>query len=214
MRSLGSDYQFQCFKVTCFKATCALALSCCVEKSLCCVSDRIATIFSSMLCSDASTVIDKDLLWWFGSVWPAHNKLHSHDPTKCRAETSNHGYSALPPISIHGRACLSLPITTWCKKNLSFPLVEAAVHTWQDTIWRLSASTRMAPNFLAFEPFLMPSDVSKLLCDQLLIIQQVLLVRNTSLCEVIRPVFRSNFYSVPENSLSSSSKSLFFKHLN
>ena len=59
------------------------------------------------------------------------------------------------------------------QKNFSFSVVEAAVPTWQDAIWHFSASTCTALIVLAFESFLMLSNTSKLLCDQLLMILQV-----------------------------------------
>ena len=68
-----------------------VAERCHAAKSLCCVSARIEAVFSWMLGLNASIVVDSDLPWWFRSVWAAHNKLHSADPTKCRAEAWNHG---------------------------------------------------------------------------------------------------------------------------
>ena len=47
------------------------------------------------------------------------------------------------------------------------------------------ALTRTAPNFHVFESFLMLSNVSKLLCDQLLMILLVQLVSDMSLHQVI-----------------------------
>ena len=73
-------------------------------KSLCRVSACIAAVFYSMLGSNASIVVDGDLLRWLRLVWVAHNKLHLADPTECRAEAWNHGYSALPTMLMHVRA--------------------------------------------------------------------------------------------------------------
>ena len=72
-----------------------------LPKSLCHVSACIEAIFSSMLSSNASIVVDKDLSWWFQL---AHNKQHSADPTECSTEASNHGYLALPLMLMHGWA--------------------------------------------------------------------------------------------------------------
>ena len=58
-------------------------------------------------------------------------------------------------------------------KKLSFSAVETGVHTWQDAARRLLTSTRTPSNVLAIESFLMLSNVSKLLCNQFLMILQV-----------------------------------------
>ena len=81
-----------------------VALHCHVAKSFCRVSAGRTAILSSMLNSNTSTVVDSDLLWWFWLVWAAHDKLHPADPTKCRAEASNYGYSALLLMLINGWA--------------------------------------------------------------------------------------------------------------
>ena len=73
-------------------------------------------------------------------------------------------------------------------KDLFFSIVEAAVHTWQDVIQCLLASIHKEPNVLAFE-FLMLSNISKLLCEQLLIILRVQFEPDMSLHEVMPPIF-------------------------
>ena len=73
-------------------------------------------------------------------------------------------------------------------KNLSFSAVEAAVLMWQNAVWSLLALTHTAPNVLAFESFLMLSNVSKLLCNQLLMILQVQLTPDMSIHEVMLPL--------------------------
>ena len=47
-------------------------------------------IFSSILGSNTSIVVNSNLPWWFRSVWAVHNNLHLPDPIKCRAEALNH----------------------------------------------------------------------------------------------------------------------------
>ena len=166
--------------------------------------------------SITSNVVDSNLLQWFWLIWAAHNNLHPSDPTKCRAEASNHEYSALLLMLMHGWAypmifyaygycsvstfhCLSSDDT----KNVSFSAIEAAVHIWWDTIQCFSASTCTALNVLTFEPFLMLSNVPELLCDQLLMILQVELAPDMIFHEVMPPILcLQTFFGVPEHSLS------------
>ena len=178
-----------------------VAWHCHVVKSLCCVSACIAAVFSSM--SNASIVVDSNLPWWFQSIWAVHDKLHPADPTKCRAKSLNHGYWALPPMSVHDQAYPTIlyahsyhSVSTFHRwlwynaKNtkLSFSAIEVAVPTWQDAIQCPLALTRTAPNVLAFESFLMLSNISELLCEQLLMILQVQLAPDMSLHEVMPPI--------------------------
>ena len=74
--------------------------------------------------------------------------------------------------------------------------VEPTVHTWQDTVWHLLVS---APNVLAFELFVMLSNVSKQLWNQLQKILQVQLVHNMSLHEIISPNLHLQFFLVYQN---------------
>ena len=75
------------------------------------------------------------------------------------------------------------------QKKLSFFAFDAAV---------LMFPSRTAPNFLAFESFLMFSNVLKLLCDQL---RLILLTPNMSLHEIMPPVLRLQTFSVRQSVL-------------
>ena len=124
----------------------------------------------------------------------------------CRAEASNYGFSAWSPMLMHGRSYPTI-FYTWgyrsvftfhrrsqCyAKDLSF---SAVVHTWQDAVQHLSASTRTLPNLLASESVLTFSNASKLLCDQLLMILQVQLAPDMILQEVIPPTHCPQTFSV------------------
>ena len=126
----------------------------------------------------------------------------------------NYGYSALPPILMHGQAypmifntygyCRSSTFHHWSwydAKDFSFSVIEAAVHTWQDAIRHLSASTCTAPNVLTFELFLMLSSILKLLCHHLLMILQVQLVPDMSLHEVMPPILHLQTFLVCQSVL-------------
>jgi len=66
----------------------------------------------------------------------------------------------------------SLFIASHDRMKKSFPFLLLKQHV-KDAVRRLWASTRTTPNVLAFESFLILSNVSKLLCDQFLMIPQV-----------------------------------------
>ena len=72
-------------------------------------------------------------------------------------------------------------------QNLSFSTFKAAIHTWQNTVSLFLASTWTVLNVRAFESFLMLSNVSKLLCDQILMIMQVQLTPDMSIHEAKFP---------------------------
>jgi len=95
-------------------------------------------------------------------------------------------------------------------KNLSFSAVEADVHTCKDAVRCFSASTRMASNVFASESFLILSNVSKLLCDQLLIILQVQLASDMSIHEVMPPILCLQSFSVHQSVLYLRHKNLYF----
>ena len=82
------------------------------------------------------------------------------------------------------------------QKKLSFATAETAVHTWQNIIRRLLASTRTASNILTFKSFLKLSNVPKLLYDQLLMILLVQLAPDMSLHEVMPLILRLQTFSV------------------
>ena len=87
------------------------------------------------------------------------------------------------------------------KKKLSFSPFEATAHSWQYAVWRLSASTYRTPDVNTFGSFLMRSKVSKLSCNQLLMILQVQLAPDTSLHEVIPPILHLQTFSVCQSVL-------------
>ena len=186
-------------------AKCGLALSCSkiTWSSFCSYSSH----FSSMVGSKASIVVDSDLSWWFRSVWATHDKLHTANLTKCRREDSNQRCSALPLMLMHGQT-YSMIFYAYCyrsvstfhrrsrydtkKKTFIFCRCEAAVHTWQDAVRRLSASNLTVPNVLAFESFPTFSNVLNLLCDQLLMILQIHLAPDMRCWILLNKVVQQN----------------------
>ena len=96
-------------------------------------------------------------------------------------------------------------------KDLSFSAVEAAVHSWQDAVWCLSASTQcpcfqIIPKlFKHFKTIVWstPNDSASSVCTW-----------HESSWSNAPNTSSSNFFGAPECSLSSTTKSLFFKCLN
>ena len=88
------------------------------------------------------------------------------------------------------------------QENISFSAIEAAVYSWQDAVGCLFTSTYMAPNFFGFESFLILSNITKLLCDQLLMILQVQIAPDLSLHEVMPRILCLQTFSLPSTSKS------------
>ena len=126
-----------------------------------------------------------------------------HVADRCHATKSL--CSTLATMFVHGWAypmIFSSPVTIRCKTPF-LSAVGTVVHMWKDAVRRLSDSTQTASNFLAFELFLILSNVSKMLGDQLQIILQVQLAsKHESLSSNASNSSSSNFSSAPERSLS------------
>ena len=161
------------------------------------VSLLVQRLFSSsILGSNALIIVDSDLQWLFRSVWAAHDKLDPSDLTTGKAKASNHGYSALLSMLMHGRAYPTL------KAIVVYPLFIASLDTMQKnfSFSGVKVTIYKSLSFNSYDTqcpfFWMVSNVSKPLCDQLLMIRQVQLTPDMSLHKLKFPILRLQTFSV------------------